>query len=277
MSIIRGTNMKKKQKFDLNDLPTFNDLNKKVDKNTSDFVDNSPQLKTKYVIKSKAKYFYVIPLINILLFIIVSILLIVFKVTFIWLFIYFIFSIPFFIANIGVLMARLFFDKKKIKKELIVRLSKNFLIARFITTTGKIIEEIVKPIKSDDYLTFTYEDGLYIVEPKCIRYNERNHPVSHYILGVPNPIDFKILMDELENFLDKIRKLKPNEILTNLENDSGKLMDLSFTSTNLQQFKKAKLFQDFFTTGEEMNKMMAIFVIMVIVFVIAIVIIIALK
>lgn len=184
--------------------------------------------------KPKGRYFYIIPIITILLSILIGVLLFLFNVKLLYKILYFVIAFPFFSLGSLMFLIKVYMDRRKILGKAITTLSKNFIVANFFRENKRI--DKVPRLVNDDGLTFNYKKGIYTIDRETIWYDDNNFPNAYYIEGLPNPILFGFDKD-IKNFIKKFISDNPR--------NEGELIDLSFSSKTLQLFKKDKIFAEF--------------------------------
>lgn len=188
--------------------------------------------------KSKSKYFYIPPLITLFISF-VGFLFIIFvhkKIDVISV-IFLILAIPLSFFSGIVLPVKLFIDRHKIKKKAMPHLTKNFIVANFLTNNMRIVQRLITLNK--DGISFDIGNRTYIVDKRTIWYGAKNYPNSFYFPEIPNPIKF-----DTEGTINKFMKSVREQKLDNAIDFQGELVDISFSSTNLQLFKKNKIFDE---------------------------------
>lgn len=145
-----------------------------------------------------------------------------------------IFTLPVFFILFLYLAVRLFLDRRKINKKIIPVFTKNFIILNFLTNNKKIIE-ILSLINSDGIST-TVGKRDYMIDKEEIWYDEKNYPNSFYFPELPNPLRISA-KTTIENYF---------KLINSPDFDLSKAIetDIAFSSTNLQLFKKDKIFTD---------------------------------
>lgn len=215
-------------------------------------------------VKSKKKYWYIIPLLNIFGSLFVLGLLFLFKTKILYIIIYSIVIFPVFFFSGLVAFIRVYLDRHKIIGKVTKWVSKNFIIANFYRQNKRFVK-IVRTIKEDS--TFKYKTGDYCVDLDCIWYDENNHPNSFYLEGIPNPLKFAF-SEDIKTFIANQLAEDPKPAI----NDKGELIDVSFSATTLQLLKKDKIFKEL-QRNPESEKFVMILIGVVVLLIIALVII----
>lgn len=215
-------------------LPKFED--KKYDTKISD--------ETVYKIKSMTKWFYIVPfsllfLCGFLIFYCFTHFSIIITI------VATIISFPFIIGSIIFLFVRFFvFERKKISKRIIKKLSKNFIIINFFKD-NKRLEHKVCLINSDG---LTCSDGKkeYTIDKESIWLDENNHPNQFNLVNLPNGLlfDFQTNINSfVKNLMDKFKDLS-NEGNNIVVDKNNRTIDISYSSENLQLLKRDKIFNE---------------------------------
>lgn len=203
-----------------------------------------------FKLKSKRKRFYIIPIINIIIAIFLFI--VVYRLyNLVWLFFYLFLAIPIVLLSGGFLFVRLYLDNKHIKSELVKALSNNYVIAKFFKE-GKRSEEYAIRLNHDN-MSLNYEKGLYIVDSEAIYYNQDKRPCLDYDLGLPNPRIYD--NSNVKISVSKQLATTGNPVLRDFK---GRKVDITYSSTNLDMFKKDKIIHDVHS-NPAMEKMMYVF------------------
>lgn len=191
--------------------------------------------------KKKTRFLYIIPLINVGVFLIVFIfLLVIGELLSLFGILFFIFGIPLFLISLITFFAKAFIDRKKIKNKVIPILHRNFIVANFLTSNRKKYV-VIAPINNDG-ISFTIGKSDYIIDKEVIWFDEENRPNSFYVPELPNPLKFNF-ENTIGIFLEKINNAKDIQEYIKLAIET----DIAFSSLNLQMFKKDKIFNDFKT------------------------------
>lgn len=208
--------------------------------------------KIKIIPKSKGKLFYVLPAFTTTLSLIVLGLLFFFKTRMIWIILYGVFIFPVLFFSGLIFFVRLYLDRNKIKGEIIKKVSKNFIIANFYRENRRIKKVVV--LINKDGKTFNYNKGIYCIDKETIWLDDNNHPNCFYLENLPNPIIFGF-QEDTRRFLDVVLQEKSSIA----KDKNGRLIDLSFSSETLQQFKKDKIFQELMRDAENTKMLYILF------------------
>lgn len=188
--------------------------------------------------ESKGYLFYIFPIINLsVIFVFIMLIIFVWKTINVWIFIFLILSFPILILSGLFLVVKLWLDFKKLKQFLIPVATSNFIIALFFTNNKRLLRHTA--LINDDGMSFDLADRTYLIDKKTIWFDEKRQPISFYFPELPNPIKFNP-EKEIDKFMANIRK---GELENNIDDD-GELVDISFSSTNLQLYKKSKIFDE---------------------------------
>lgn len=127
------------------------------------------------------------------------------------------------------------YDYKKLRKTIIKKLSHNFIIAD-IFKNGKRIEEKVCLINEDGK---TISDGKkdYVLDNKGVWYDGEGFPHLFYLDNLPNSVIFEFAED-LNKYVLTLQEKKT------IPSKNGILVDVSYSSENLQLLKKDKIFAE---------------------------------
>lgn len=135
------------------------------------------------------------------------------------------------------LAVKFYLDLKKLKQWILPVMTPNFIRAFFLTNNRQIIDFLVKV--NADGMSFDIDNRTYIIDKKTMWSDSKRQPSSLYFPDIPNPI--KINPEkQIDNFMKNIRS---GHLDKNTDSE-GELVDISFSSTNLQLFKKSKIFDD---------------------------------
>lgn len=171
------------------------------------------------------------------------------------------FGFPIFVLSLLFYLIKLYRDKNKIKGFLINKLSKNFINAYFFTQNRK-IKKLIFRVSGNEII---YNNGLYIIDEKCVWYNTDKEPIIFYLENIPNPIKF--------NFMKYIKKYDSAKIKSEVLDDNLELLDLSYSSDGIQKFKKDKLFSELHKSETLINTSLLFGLIILVIIVIAIILI----
>jgi len=149
-------------------------------------------------------------------------------------------------------IAKLIKDKDKINNKVLPMITKNFIVANFLKE-NKRTKKVYLLINSDG-ITTNYKNGLYTIDKNAVWYDENNYPNLYYFEGIPNPL---ILLSEknIKKFISAVNNGSPNTAL----DDDGNLIDISFSSQNLQLFKQNKIFEELNKNPEATKTQLALF------------------
>lgn len=180
---------------------------------------------------------------------------------------------PLLLGIAGFLLIRFwFFDRNRITGAVVRNVSKNFVIANFITTHRRMIKRVCQLEK--DGISFKYNGERYIVdEEKCFIDDDR-YPNGFWLPNLPNQLSLDIAQ-YIYKYLDAMRN--PDD-LKNFIDKNGNRMDISMSSKNLEIFNKNKIFSEFIQqiTPETMKLLIGAFILIGCAFV-AIIVIVAIK
>ena len=103
-----------------------------------------------------------------------------------------------------------------------------------------------------DGKTFNWKGGLYTVDFETIWYDEQKHPNCFYKEDIPNPLLF-----DFDTLLNKsIAQINSGEKNAGVFTHKGHTIDLSYSSKNLQMFKKEKMLDEFHKNPESEKMLM---------------------
>lgn len=221
--------------------------------------------KVKYQVKSKTKYYYLVPLANIFGSLLILALFFVFQIKLLYTLLYVIFVFPFFFLSGIFFFIRLYLDKNKISGFIIKRLSKNYIIANMFKENKRLVKIVRKLDKEGK--GFNYKEGFYCIDMDAIWFDQDNRPNSLYLENIPNPLIFEFSKN-IKTFISEVLSSTP-KIATDSD---GKLIDISFSATTLQLLKKDKIFKDL-QRNPESEKLVMILVGVIVLMLIALVII----
>lgn len=187
-------------------------------------------------IKSKISKLYIILPINIIAIIVLLVIGFIIK-SILMVVLVLLLGTPIFILSIIFFIIKLYRDLKKIKNFAIKKLSSNYIIARFFYSNKK-IDEVYFRVSGNE---LKYSGGLYFIDEKAIYFNQDNKPIIDYDFNLPNPRIYsnKNILELYNNAKDK-REIKDK---------NGYIVDLSYSSETIQDFKKDKLFKEFHSGG----------------------------
>lgn len=196
---------------------------------------NKPNLFLKY---------YFIPLLIIFFNICGVIALFIFKSSFgFWFMIILIFycgiALPLFLGIIGFFVIRFFaFDKNKITGKIISNVSKNFIVAYFFLTQKRIKRRVC--LIDDDGISFHIKDMRYIIDrEKCFQ-DEENYICGFWLPDLPNQLGFDFV-----KYIDVYLNAVKNKDLTTSRDRENNIIDVTYSSKNLEKFRKDKIFYEF--------------------------------
>lgn len=216
-------------------------------------------------VKSKKKYWYIIPLLNVFGSLIVLGLLFLFKTKILYIIIYSIIIFPVFFFSGLIAFIRVYLDRHRIVGKITKWVSKNFIVANFYRQNKRFIK-IVRTIDKEN-ATFDYKGGIYCIDLDCVWYDENNHPNSFYLEGLPNPLKFAFSND-IKDFIATQLAENPKPAI----NKKGELIDISFSATTLQMLKKDKIFREL-QRNPESEKFVMVLIGVIVLMIIALVII----
>lgn len=228
-------------KFDINK-PPKPPKNLKVESKE----EKKDKIKDKPFKLPKKKYtLIIVPIINIVVIAIVYFLLIfIFKVSPFWLVLSGFFALPIFLLSVLVLGVKGFLEKRNIESFVIKKLTKNFIVANFFIENKRIMR--YARVINEDGKTFNFKGGIYTLDQEAIWRDDRNFPNAFYKENIPNPLKFNF-KKYIEQTITKIQQ-GVNPVITT---DNDELIDIVYSSKNLQQFKKEKMLQEFHRNPEQ--------------------------
>lgn len=162
----------------------------------------------------------------------VSVIFFLLRIRILYLILWIILAIPIFLGSIIVILIRLYIDRNKIKSFVWKRLSKNVVIIEIFTKNKKKKRFALRITGTE----FIWKGGLYLIDEKAVWFDKNNYPTLHYFEGIPNPLLFNF-----EYYLMKYNNAKDK---TSVKDEQSNIIDVSYSSTTLQQFKKDKLFSE---------------------------------
>lgn len=127
-----------------------------------------------------------------------------------------------------------FLDRKRIGAAITKRLTKNFVIADIFKNNKRMISRTLKINK--DGITASDGEKDYVLDLEAIWYDEQNYPHIFYVENVPNGLSFSF-EKEMKEGIEKLIGQKPFI-------KGGKLIDVSYSSENLQKLKKDKFLEE---------------------------------
>ncbi len=197
-----------------------------------------------YKVKSYKKWYYIVPFFIIFITLSLFIFFMYGLKNYLYTILFTFIGLPFLLLSIKFLVVRLFLDKKHIKGFVIKHLSKNYIIANFYKENKRIVKTVC--LLNQDGITFNHNKGLYILDLEAVWYDENNRPNSFYKYDMPNPIilDLTSIMSAFNVALAKKEDLR---------DEQGKVIDIVFSSLNLQTFKKNKIIEEFSKNPEMMK------------------------
>lgn len=149
----------------------------------------------------------------------------------------FLFTIPIFLVNIATFFLTLFKLRRKIRNKVYPVFTKNYINAIFLTNNKRKIEFLA--IINEDGFSFDLGKRSYLIDKNALFQNEKNESCSYYLPELPNPLIFDFEKGIMK-FIEAINKGNPREAT----DFKGNIIDISYSSTNLQVFKKDKIFGD---------------------------------
>lgn len=142
--------------------------------------------------------------------------------------------IPFGLGIIAYFILRLVaWDRNKLTGKIIVNVSKNFFIMNFFKPNKRIIKRVV--LIDSDGISIKYEDKRYIIDMENTWLDENNYPNGYFLPNLPQQLSFNFA-----KYLISISKDNPNPLT-----DDGEKIEVTYSSKNLEVFKKDKLFFEF--------------------------------
>lgn len=156
-------------------------------------------------------------------------------------------TIPLFMINGLAFFILLFLDWRRLKGLAVENFSGAYIIADFLMS-NKRTKSLICPLNKDG-ISFTIGKRDYIVDKEVIWYDERNRPHCYYVPELPNPLKFSFKR-AIESYFEIMAKIEqqPELVLKAIQND------IAFSSTNLQLFKKDKVFSDLNRTDDMVDK-----------------------
>jgi hypothetical protein len=125
-------------------------------------------------------------------------------------------------------------DRRKIGAAITKKLTRNFIIADIFKNNKRMISRTLKINK--DGITATDGEKDYLLDLEAIWYDEQNYPHIFYVENVPNGLSFGF-EDEMRQGIEKMIGQKPFL-------KGGKVVDISYSSENLQKLKKDKFLEE---------------------------------
>ena len=145
-------------------------------------------------------------------------------------------AIPIILLSLIIMIAKFFiYDFRKVKKIIIKKLSHNFIILD-IFKSGKRIDQKVCLI-NDDGKTATDGKKDYTIDNKGVWFDWEGYPHVFVLDNLPN----NVLFDFGEDLDEYVKSLNEQESIPEKE---GVLIDVSYSSSNLQLLKKDKIFSE---------------------------------
>ena len=135
---------------------------------------------------------------------------------------------------------RLYLDKNKITNEIKKVLPVNFIIAYFFLTQKKLLKRVC--IIDSDGISYKIGKGRYIIDSEKVFYDENRFPCGFWLPNLPNQLGFDF-SKELKR-VSEVMKEKGFKI-EDLENEKGETIDVTYSSRNLEVFRKDKVFKEF--------------------------------
>lgn len=230
-----------KDKFNISDSEINNYKEKEIPKKETKFKESEKEeikekYDIKYIITSSRKWFYITPITFLIVLLGALFLMFYLKVSMVLIIFYGILIFPISFLSIIYLLIRTFvYDWRRIKGYVILKLSKNYLLANFFTQNKKLIK--VPVFLSSDGQSFKYEKGRYMVDNKLIWYDDDNKPNSLYMHNIPNPLNFKF-SELYKRFAEQIIQQSKGENINDL-------VDISFSAEVLEKYKNDKIFAEF--------------------------------
>lgn len=174
-------------------------------------------------------------------------------------------ALPLMLGLGGYSLIRLYLDKNKLTNEIKAVLPRDFIIM-YIFMTQKKLKKVVAFVNSDG-ISANIGESRYIIDSEKVFYDGDKYPCGFWIANLPNQLGFDFF-PELDRVADKMRDDKFE--IKDLYNEKGKLVDVIYSSRNLEKFRKDKVFYEFHekTTPESMKlvyMMAGIIVVMLIV------------
>jgi len=129
------------------------------------------------------------------------------------------------------------FDLPKLTNEVKIYTSNKYLLALFFMENRYLFPKLMKV---NDDSTFDFRKEPYIVDKSANFISVGRISISFYIKGLPNPLifDFK---KYIEHFIKEKNKNPKCDVLQ----FDNKYLDVGFSSENLREYKKNKLFSEF--------------------------------
>lgn len=134
------------------------------------------------------------------------------------------------------------FDMPNKIEDIKILISNKYVLAIFFTKYRTIIP-IVKKIDNDGSFNYGRGDnkGTYFVDKSASFISSGKIMVLFYMENIPNPLKF-----DFKKYLDKFIRLKSENPKANVKDFEEETIDVSFSSQNIREFKKYKMFQEFF-------------------------------
>lgn len=219
----------------------FNDMIKKSNEIPEKTNIQNPKNKKKFLM-------YTIPIALISSFVIIGIFLASIGIHIIFVLGFIVLTTPISFILIILFLARMFFDRHKISGVIIKNISKRYLKVRFHLPNKREIERYV--LINDDGISFNIKNRRYIVDSDKIYYDEDRNPTINYIPNIPN--GFKLY---IEDYLRRFAKYFNEGKINEFKDKEGNTVDISFSSQNLEEFKRAKMFTDLQEKDKTSEKM----------------------
>lgn len=137
------------------------------------------------------------------------------------------------------------YDLGKVLDEAKIYFNNDFIVAIFFKE-NRVIVPILS--KVDNEGVFQYRKLPYITDKSANFISVGKVVIAFYIEGLPNPLKFNF-RKYIEEYIQK-KKENPDLVIRDFD---GQIVDVAFTSANLRDYKRAKIFEAFFTDDAEKN------------------------
>jgi hypothetical protein len=148
-------------------------------------------------------------------------------------------ALPLFLGIISYFFIRLIaFDRNKVTGKIISSVSKNFIVAYFYLTQKRIKRRVC--LIDDDGISFHIKDARYIIDrEKCFQ-DEENYICGFWLPDLPNQLGFDFV-----KYIDVYLNAVKDKDLTTSRDRENNIIDVTYSSKNLEKFRKDKIFYEF--------------------------------
>lgn len=141
------------------------------------------------------------------------------------------------------------FDLGKVIADVKVFASGRYMVAIFFEE-NRLVVPVLKKLDKDGQ--FNYQKKPYVSDKSASFLTTSKIILAFYVKNIPNPLKF-----DFRKYINMYIDAKSKDKKAKVVDFDGKVLDVAFSSENLRDYKKAKLFEEFFRDyAGEINKVL---------------------